>query len=95
MLIPIALLARFVAVGVPIGIMRNYREFSPMAVTILTWGGLRGGISVALALSLPDGTIRDTLVTITYVIVAFSIVVQGLTVGPLVQYAKVKGGKNS
>jgi CPA1 family monovalent cation:H+ antiporter len=72
-LIPIALLARLVAVGVPIGIMRSYREFSPMAVTILTWGGLRGGISVALALSLPEGTIRDTLVTITYVIVAFSI----------------------
>ena len=90
MLIPIALLARLIAVGVPINIMRRSREFSPMAVSIMTWGGLRGGISVALALSLPEGTIRDTLVTITYVVVAFSIVVQGLTIGHLVQYAKNK-----
>lgn len=47
--IPITLLARLVSVGVPVGIMRRYRSFSPMVVTILTWGGLRGGISVALA----------------------------------------------
>lgn len=91
MVIPMALFARLVAVGIPIGIMRKFREFSPMAVTILTWGGLRGGISVALALSLPPGEIRDALVTITYIIVAFSIIVQGLTIGPLVQWAKRKG----
>lgn len=91
MVIPMALFARLVAVGIPIGIMRQFREFSPMAVTILTWGGLRGGISVALALSLPPGEIRDALVTITYIIVAFSIIVQGLTIGPLVQWAKRKG----
>lgn len=83
--IPIALLARLIAVGLPIGLMRPFRSFSPMVVTILTWGGLRGGISVALALSLPAGSIRDTLVTVTYVVVIFSIVVQGLTIGPLVR----------
>ncbi len=91
LVIPMALCARFLAVGVPIAIMRNFREFSPMAVTILTWGGLRGGVSVALALSLPRSEIRDALVTVTYVVVAFSIIVQGLTIGPLVQWAKGKG----
>ena len=53
---------------------------------MLTWGGLRGGISVALALSLPDGDIRNTLVVTTYVIVLFSILVQGLTIGRLVRH---------
>ncbi len=86
--IPITLLARLISVGVPVGIMRRYRSFSPMVVTILTWGGLRGGISVALALSLPPGEVRDTLVTVTYVVVAFSILVQGLTIGPLVRRAQ-------
>ena len=83
--IPIALFARALSVGIPIGIMRRYRSFSPGVVTILTWGGLRGGISVALALSLPAGEVRDAIVTITYVVVIFSIVVQGLSIGPLVQ----------
>jgi len=86
--IPIALFARLVSVGIPVSLMRPYRSFSPMVVTVLTWGGLRGGISVALALSLPAGEVRDALVTITYVVVAFSIVVQGLSIGPLVRYAQ-------
>ena len=86
--IPIALFARLVSVGIPIGLMRRNRDFSPMVVTVLTWGGLRGGISVALALSLPAGEVHDALVTVTYVVVAFSIVVQGLSIGPLVRYAQ-------
>jgi CPA1 family monovalent cation:H+ antiporter len=90
LVIPMALFARFIAVGAPISIMRKFREFSPMAVTILTWGGLRGGISVALALSLPPGEIRDALVTVTYVVVVFSIIVQGLTIGPLIKWAKTR-----
>jgi CPA1 family monovalent cation:H+ antiporter len=59
------------------------QEFSAKAVTILTWGGLRGGVSVALALSLPPGHERTLIVPITYAVVAFSIIVQGLTIGKL------------
>ncbi len=83
--IPLVLSARLFSVGIPIGIMRRFRSFSPGVVSILTWGGLRGGISVALALSLPSGEIRDALVTITYVVVVFSVLVQGLTLAPLVR----------
>ncbi|MGB5179861.1 MAG: sodium:proton antiporter [Gammaproteobacteria bacterium] len=83
--IPIVLLARFITVGIPITIMRRFRNFSPRAIEILTWGGLRGGISVALALSLPASDVRDTLVVVTYVVVVFSILVQGLTIGPLIR----------
>jgi CPA1 family monovalent cation:H+ antiporter len=83
--IPLILLARLISVGLPIGLMRSFRSFTPGVVSILTWAGLRGGISVALALSLPNGEMRDLLLTVTYVVVVFSIVVQGLTLGPLVK----------
>lgn len=85
MAIPIVLLARFITVGIPITVMRRFRNFSPRAIQILTWGGLRGGISVALALSLPASETRDALVVVTYIVVIFSILVQGLTIGPLVR----------
>jgi CPA1 family monovalent cation:H+ antiporter len=85
LMIPVVLLARLLAVAIPVGIMRFKRKFSPGAVPVLTWGGLRGGISVALALSLPPGPERHVLLAITYVIVVFSILIQGLTVGPLVK----------
>ncbi|RLA44965.1 MAG: sodium:proton antiporter [Gammaproteobacteria bacterium] len=83
--IPMILVVRLLSVGLPITVMRRFREFSPGVVTILTWAGLRGGISVALALSLPSGETRDLLVTATYVVVVFSIVVQGLSLGPVVR----------
>ncbi len=83
--IPLILLVRLISVGLPIGLMRSFRSFTPGVVSILTWAGLRGGISVALALSLPSGEMRDLLLTVTYVVVVFSIVVQGLTLGPLVK----------
>ncbi len=83
--IPLVLTARLISVGLPIGIMRRFRSFSPGVVSILTWGGLRGGISVALALSLPAGEIRNALVTVTYTVVVFSILVQGLTLAPLIR----------
>ncbi len=79
--IPIILLARFLAVGTPLTLMRMGRSFSPHAVKMLTWGGVRGGISVALALSVPAASGRALLLTVTYVVVAFSIVVQGLSIG--------------
>ncbi len=82
--IPLVLLARMFSVGFPIGIMRHFRNFSPGVVTLLTWAGLRGGVSVALALSLPPGDIRDALVAVTYVVVVFSIIVQGLTLGKVI-----------
>lgn len=89
---PVVILARFIAVALPVSFMRKRRPFTPGAVRIMTWGGLRGGVSVALALSIPmqDATgapvpERDTILTITYVVVVLSIVVQGLTIGPLVR----------
>jgi len=82
-MIPLVLVARWVSVGLPVTAMRRFVAFSPHAVKILAWSGLWGGISVALALSLPAGPVRATLLTVTYVVVVFSIVVQGLTVGPV------------
>ncbi len=81
----IVLLGRFISVGVPITVMRKYKEFTPHAIKILTWGGLRGGISVALALSLPASPEREVILTITYFVVIFSILVQGLTISKLIK----------
>ena len=86
---PIVLAARLLSVGVPIRVLRHWVRFETSTVRILTWGGLRGGISVALALSVPSKPSgvavpgRDMIVVITYIVVVFSIVVQGLTIGPL------------
>jgi len=80
MIIPLVLLVRFIIVYIPVTLLKRLREFSPNAVKIMTWGALRGGISVALALSLPAGPERSVLLTITYIVVVFSILVQGLTI---------------
>jgi CPA1 family monovalent cation:H+ antiporter len=88
--IPIVLLARFGSVGLLLGLLRKVQKFSANAVTILTWGGLRGGVSVALALSLPAGHERALILPITYAVVAFSIIVQGLTVGRLLTRASAR-----
>jgi len=81
--IALALLARLAAVAVPVLMLRPFRTFSPGVIPIMTWGGLKGGISVALALSLPDSEWKPIILTATYMVVIFSIVIQGLTVARL------------
>ncbi|MEM1362541.1 MAG: sodium:proton antiporter [Pseudomonadota bacterium] len=76
-----ALVARFISVAIPITILNRFENFPLGVIPIMTWGGLRGGISVALALTLPPSDWRDTILTGTYMIVVFTIIVQGLTVG--------------
>jgi CPA1 family monovalent cation:H+ antiporter len=84
--IPVVLLARWVAVGVPVYILGRFRTFAPHTVAIMTWGGLRGGISVALALSLPASAGRETILAATYGVVIFSLLVQALTLPRLVRH---------
>ena len=83
--IPAILLARWVSVALPVTVMRRWRKFTVGTVTIMTWGGLRGGISVALALSLPAGHEREIVLVVTYIVVIFSILVQGLTLKRIVR----------
>jgi len=89
--IGVVLLARLLSVWLPLVLLRGSGLFTPSqhSVAVLTWGGLRGGLSVALALSLPAAAPRELLVGITYVIVVFSIIGQGLTIGPLVRWLGV------
>ncbi len=83
--IAISLLARFISVGIPLTLIRLRTEVRPFTIRIMTWGGLRGGIAVALALALPAGSARDLILVMTYAVVVFSILVQGLTVETLVR----------
>ena len=102
--IPAALLARFLSVGSVVTTLKKAtgREFTPHAVKVMTWGGLRGGISVALALSLKEeihaqqsqyDNVGDLILTMTYVVVAFSILVGGLTMGPMLRKFGLAGQK--
>jgi len=83
--IPIVLLARFVSVSIPVSVLKVRFQFSPGVIKILTWGGLRGGISVALVLSLPADEVRQYLLPMTYAVVVFAMLVQALTLGHVVK----------
>jgi len=78
--IGLALAARLAAVAVPVLLLRPFQSFSRDVIPIMTWGGLKGGISVALALSLPDNEWKPMILTATYIVVIFSIIIQGLTI---------------
>ena len=81
--IGLSLLARWCAVIVPIMVLRPFRDFSQGIVPIMTWGGLKGGISVALALSLPESEFKPLILTVTYIVVLFAIIVKDPTVAPM------------
>lgn len=81
--LPIVLIARYISVGVPIAALRRFQRFDPHTVKLMTWGGLRGALSIALALSLAEGPQKELIVTATYLIALFSILVQATTVEPL------------
>ena len=79
LLIPLILLVRFVGISIPLSIMGSKTNLSKGSALVMTWCGLRGGISIALALSLPEIPEKSLIIAITYIVVAFSILVQGLT----------------
>ncbi|WP_115720265.1 cation:proton antiporter [Gallaecimonas mangrovi] len=104
MMIPLVLLARFISVILPFSVFRRFRSYDVNSVKILTWGGLRGGLALAMAASIPSGKVmvhnvdlHSLLVLMTYMVVIFSIIVQGLTISPLIRQsiaaAKARGEK--
>ena len=91
-MIPVVLFARFVSVGSAYSVFRRFRNYDAHAVKILSWGGLRGGLALAMAASIPQGELlingsdfHTLVVVITYIVVIFSIIVQGSTISPLIQ----------
>jgi CPA1 family monovalent cation:H+ antiporter len=77
--IPLVLVARAISVGLPLPFWNKLLPFRS-AFPVMVWGGLRGGLSIAMALSLPNGEMKDLLVTVAYVVVLFSVLVQGATI---------------
>ncbi|MDU1891406.1 MAG: sodium:proton antiporter [Dysgonomonas sp.] len=86
--IVVVLIARYISIKIPILVIPFKEKFTKGTITILVWGGLRGGVSIALALSIGDMSHRNMIVAITYFVVVFSIVVQGLSIGKLARKIK-------
>jgi CPA1 family monovalent cation:H+ antiporter len=87
--IGIVLIARFFSIWLPIRFVPRIGRFDRKSITIMVWGGLRGGVSVALALTIDKALHQDLFISITYYVVVFSIIVQGLTVGKLTEMQRV------
>lgn len=83
--IPLVLFSRLLAVLIPVSILCRFNDFVRGTVPVLTWGGLRGGISIALALSLPETAEKSVILAATYAVVLFTIIVQGLSLRALVE----------
>ncbi|KTA83924.1 cation:proton antiporter [Aeromonas salmonicida] len=99
--VPLCLAARFISVSVPFMAFRRFRTYNRFTIRILTWGGLRGGLAMAMALALPAGVmmipehnvdLRQVILVMTYSVVMFSIVVQGMTITPMITAAKKASG---
>lgn len=97
LVVPICLTGRYISVWMPFKLMQRFRTYNPYTLKILTWGGLRGGLSLAMALSIPKGTlylehigmdVRDILLVMTYAVVTFSILVQGTTIEKMIKKSK-------
>jgi len=86
--IPLVLAVRFMVVALPMILFKRKNKYPPHTIKILAWGGLRGGLAVALALTLPDGALREFVLTMTYAVVVFAVIVQGMTIKPLVELSK-------
>ncbi|WDF71358.1 cation:proton antiporter domain-containing protein [Novosphingobium sp. KACC 22771] len=92
MRLALVMAGRIVSVGIPLALMRRMIDMGPLALPTLVWGGLRGGISVALALSLPDSPIRSAILAATYIVVLFAVIVQGGSIGALIERIKAHHG---
>jgi CPA1 family monovalent cation:H+ antiporter len=88
--VPLVLAARMISVGMPVTVLRRFQTIERFTVRLLTWAGVRGGISIALALALPPSPYRDMILVATYVVVIFSIFVQGLSIGRLVRWTAAR-----
>jgi CPA1 family monovalent cation:H+ antiporter len=92
--IPLVIVARALSVGGPLVLMRPLLNLGPLAFPTLVWGGLRGGISVALALALPDSPVRTAILAATYAVVLFAVVIQGSSLAKLVDSIKSRESRD-